>query len=351
MRTGRARALGGQTSVAAALGLTLAVACGVLAAGCSDGASQSASRIAARVRVPGHPFRVAAGKRFLWVLSRGPTGACSRRRPCAVLRVDPDSNRIVGKPAALPGDAWDLTVGAGSIWVTQFDGRLIRIDARTGRISGRISARPIYFGSVVAFGDGYVWTGNDDGRYKRGSTVAKLDPASGRVIGEPRVVGSPEGPQSIAFGRGALWVADHGGWLVKIDPGTLKPLERQRLEFGPHGLVATDRAVYVADAHGNRLLEADPETAKVRRIAKLSPGPIFPVVGAHWIWSSSAAGWAGGFGTRDDRVLRIDPATLEIVETLHVGGNVPSVGFGFGSVWAADQTGRVVRITPTGAER
>jgi hypothetical protein len=48
-------------------------------------------------------------------------------------------------------------------------------------------------------------------------------------------------------------------------------------------------------------------------------------------------------------VLRIDPETLEIVETLHVGGDVPNVGFGFGNVWAADLTGRIVRITPAGA--
>jgi hypothetical protein len=34
------------------------------------------------------------------------------------------------------------------------------------------------------------------------------------------------------------------------------------------------------------------------------------------------------------------------VEILHVGGTVPNVGFGFGSVWAAEQTGRVMRIRP-----
>jgi hypothetical protein len=43
-------------------------------------------------------------------------------------------------------------------------------------------------------------------------------------------------------------------------------------------------------------------------------------------------------------VLRIDPATLRIVEVLHLGGNVPSVAFGFGSVWAPVASGSVVRI-------
>jgi hypothetical protein len=40
-----------------------------------------------------------------------------------------------------------------------------------------------------------------------------------------------------------------------------------------------------------RLLQADPGTARVERIAELSPGSIHPVVGAGSIWSSSAAAW------------------------------------------------------------
>jgi DNA-binding beta-propeller fold protein YncE len=314
--------------------------------GCSADASNERSRISARIDVPGHPFRIAAGKRYVWVLSRGPEGACTGR-PCTVFRIDPRTNRVAGEPTPLPKDAWELAVGAGSVWVTQFDGRLLRLDARTGQIS-RIAERPIYFGSTVVFGGGFVWTGNDDGRYRRGSTVAKLDPADNRVVGTPLAVGGPEGPQSITFGGGALWVADHSGWLVKVDPSTFSVAARQRLKFGPHGVAATDRAVYVADAHANRLLEADPETAKIRRVAKLSPGSIFPVLGAGSIWSSSAAAWTGPTGGRDDRVLRIDPESLRIAEILHVGGRVPSVSFGFGSAWAPDQTGRVVRITPAG---
>jgi DNA-binding beta-propeller fold protein YncE len=326
--------------------LAPATALATLALGCSDSGSKSTSRISARIPVAGHPFRIATGKRFIWVLGRGPAGACSPSGPCTVFRIDPGSNRVAGKPTPLHGDAWDLAVGAGSVWVTQFDGRVLRIDARTGRITARIDARPIYFGSVIAYGDGFVWTGNDDGRYRRGSTVTKLDPTDNGVVGAPIAIGGPEGPQSIAFGGGALWIADHTGWLVKVDPVESKVVARQRLKFGPHGVAVTHDAVYVADAHGNRLLEADPETAKIRRIVELSPGSIFPVVAAGSIWSSSAAAWTGPYDRRDDRVLRIDPATLKVAEVLHVGGNVPSVGFGFGSVWAADQDGRVVRITP-----
>jgi DNA-binding beta-propeller fold protein YncE len=280
----------------------------------------------------------------VWVLSRGPR-PCSPAAPCTVARIDPGSNRLVGTPTRLPADGWDLAVGAGSVWATQFDGRLIRIDARTGRIRARISARPIYFGSVVNVGGGFVWTGNDDERNHTGS-VSKIDPATNGVVGNLPGLGSP---QSITFGQGAVWVADHAGWLVKIDPARLKVIARQRLDFGPHGVVATAHGVYVADAHGGRLLQADPDTVKVERIAQLSPGPISPAVEAGAIWSSSAEAWGGT--TKDDRVMPIDPATLTIVQVLHLGGNVPSVAFGFGSLWVPVATGSVVRIAPAARNR
>ena len=277
------------------------------------------------------------------MLSRTTVTGCSRRRPCTVTRVDPNTNQVVGQLTRLPVEPWSLTVGAGSVWVTPngADGRLVRIDAQTGRITARISAHPIYFGSVVAVGGGFVWTANDDERYKLGSTVSKIDPATNRVVGGPLVLGSP---QSLAFGHGALWDADHTGWLVKIDPATFRVVARRRLDFGPHGVVITRDAVFVADAHGSRLLEADPATAKIRRVANLSVAPIYPAVGAGSIWSPSAANGSGT--TSDDRVVRIRPSTLTISETFHVGADVHSVAFGFGSLWAAVQAGQLVRITP-----
>jgi hypothetical protein len=298
----------------------------------------SQGAIVARIHLPVSPFSVATGEGWVWALTRQPVAA--------VWRIDPSSNRVVGAPTRLPVDPWNIAVGAGSVWVTPngADGRLLRINARTGRISARISAHPIYFGSVLAFGAGFVWTGNDDERYRGGSTISKVNPKTNRVVGQPLVLGSP---QSIAFGHSALWVADHAGWLVKIDPRRFKVVARQRLDFGPHGVVVTDDGVYVADAHGSRLLKADPKTAAIRRVAPLDPGPIYPAVGAGSIWSSPAAVWKDETtqATPDDRVVRIDPKTLAIVQTFHLGANVSAVTFGFGSLWVT-QAGQIVRIAP-----
>jgi hypothetical protein len=238
--------------------------------------AENEGAITARIRLPVAAFSIATGEGWVWALTRRPAAA--------VWRIDPRSNRLVGKPTPLPVDPWSVAVGAGSV-------------------------------------------------------------RSNQVSGKPLVLGSP---QSLAFGHGALWVGDHAGWLVKIDPTTFRIVARQRLDFGPHGVVITDDAVDVADAHGSRLLEADPTTAKVRRVAALPIGPIYPAVGAGSIWSSSAAVWKDGTAqaTMDDRVVRIDPKTLAVTQTFHLGGNVSAVAFGFGSLWATVQTGQVVRITP-----
>jgi len=156
----------------------------------------------------------------------------------------------------LAAHPWSLGVGAGSVWVTPngADGRLVRVDARTGRVSAGISAHPLYFGSVLAFGAGFVFTGNDDERTGVGPPSRSWTPGP-TVWSAGRWPSA--GPQSIAFGEGAVWVADHAGWLVKIDPRTLRVAARQRLDFGPHGVVA------------------------------LPVGPIYPAAGAGSIWSAS----------------------------------------------------------------
>jgi hypothetical protein len=305
-------------------------------AACSSGIPPLQPSTIARIRLPVAPFAIAAGYGSIWALTRQPSPA--------VWRIDPRSNRVSGRPTRLPIDPWSVAVGVGSVWVTPngADGRLTRINPRTGRITGRIAARPVYFGSAIAIGAGDVWTGNDDERYQAGATVTKLDPRTDRLVGAPLVLGSP---QSIAFGAGAVWVADHTGWLVKIDPRTMKILARRRLGFGPHGVVVTAGAVYIADAHGGRLLRSDATTGTTNRVRHLPIGPIYPVAGARSIWSGSAAAWADPTAD-DDRLVRIDPRSLKVQATFHLGSNVTALAYGFGSVWAAVANRQVVRLRP-----
>ena len=128
--------------------------------------------------------------------------------------------------ASIPvGDGpWDVTTGFGLVWVVnRFDGTVTRIDPRSGRVVGD----PIDVGSqpsAIAAGLCGIWVTNfaDD-------TVTLIDPFTGAVVGDPIPVG--DRPDAIAVGEGAVWVASVGGAVTRIDPEQGANRERDLLRF------------------------------------------------------------------------------------------------------------------------
>jgi hypothetical protein len=82
---------------------------------------------------------------------------------------------------------------------------------------------------------------------------------------------------------------------------------------------------------------------KIVKIARLPAGPIYPVAGGGSIWSASSSAWENP-AARDDGLMRIDPKSLALQTTYHLGANVLAVGYGFGSVWAALANRELVRL-------
>ena len=131
-----------------------------------DGASRTITR---RIRVPGSPSRLSANRRAVWVIARDhngsgqwrPTGATSP----AVWRIDPVTNRPVRR-IALPLTPLRIALGAGSVWVTaqrvlapdgrSADATVFRIDPGSNRIVGRI---PLHANAVdgIVVSHGLVW--------------------------------------------------------------------------------------------------------------------------------------------------------------------------------------------------
>jgi YVTN family beta-propeller protein len=96
----------------------------------------------------------------------------------------------------LPFAVTDASVGAGSVWLPDAEGRRVwRVDAatnvvvRTYDLGGR--------GSSVAVGAGAVWAASDDG------TVLRIDPATGAA--ESIHVGGA--PIAVAVGADRVWVS------------------------------------------------------------------------------------------------------------------------------------------------
>ncbi len=87
-------------------------------------------------------------------------------------RIDSATGAVIGKNIRAGPGAFDLTTGAGAVWVTNRDGGSVtRIDARTGGITGQpisVGARP----KGIAFFAGSVWVANFES-----GTVTRFTPS------------------------------------------------------------------------------------------------------------------------------------------------------------------------------
>jgi hypothetical protein len=189
----------------------------------------------------GGPFRggglMVAGAR-VWVL--GATGA---------LGVDPARDRVVA--AIRLGGSFTVTdalVRDGELWLTRGDHSITRFDARSGRRLGRLPWRTEGF--LVPFADELIAV------TKR--SVALVDPRTGRAtwrrplgtqINDAQVSGSRvfvEGGDGPATARERIWQLD--AWTGRIAGATTMP------EFGPVGIVAVGRGVWLLTAGGRAVV-------------------------------------------------------------------------------------------------
>ena len=79
-------------------------------------------RTVATVTVPRAPLDLAATPRAVWVTNAGGGGD-------SVVRIDPETSRLLGRPVRTGASPQSLAVGGGSVWVANHDARTVtRID-------------------------------------------------------------------------------------------------------------------------------------------------------------------------------------------------------------------------------
>ena len=172
-----------------------------------------------------------------------------------VLRVDPASGRALVVPEVDRGaPVVDLTAGAGAVWAVTSSAGLLRIDPGTARLT---APNPGPVSAIAAGADG-VWAVCCQGRGPRGR-VARLDPASGRVID---TVGLPTRPLAVGAGPGAVWVRGAEGWLWRVDPAYGRRAGALRLPTVPGGAELAGTVVVA----GAVLWVTDPGPGVVRRV-------------------------------------------------------------------------------------
>ena len=175
--------------------------------------------------------RIAADDEGVWVLGINLT---------TITHIDPRTNRIGQSIDLLTNAVTGLAVGAGSVWATTEEGRLIRVEPGPRPIQQTIPVgRDAEF---VAFDAGAVWTAD----FVAG-TVSRVDPRTNRVTSTTKV----GAVQAIAAGAGSAWVSVAGG----TDNGVLPASMCREVSSGgrkPDVLIASELALRGVDGADSR---------------------------------------------------------------------------------------------------
>jgi YVTN family beta-propeller protein len=262
------------------------------------------------------------------------TSGGATRLPAAansVAVIDPDANRVVADTPVGAAPA-GITAGVGGVWVVNTDDHTIsNIDPRSRRV---LHVLPVG-GNVdaVAADSGALWTVDST----RG-VAARIDPTFRSVIRTVPVrdkAGLSSGPNPVAVGDGAVWVANNVSEVMRIGGGT-----PSRIDVGndPSGIAVGDGATWVADDWDNTVSRIDSTGAVSQPVIPVGPGASGIAVGAGAVWIAN---------TLADTLQRIDPSTDSVTATIDVGSRPRGVAFGDGSVWVANSgDGTVSRVAP-----
>jgi class 3 adenylate cyclase/streptogramin lyase len=152
------------------------------------------------------------------------------------------------------------------------------------------------------------------------NSVGIIDPSSDDIVDEVRVGSNPV---DVAFGEGAIWVANLiSGTISKVDPDSRELRDTFNAGDKPRGIAAGEGAVWVTNGFDNRLTIFDPTQNEVVDTRDLA-GPKDVVVGHGAVWVVNVT---------DGAVVRIDPETHE-PERFEKGR---AVAIGDKTVWIAD---------------
>ena len=225
------------------------------------------------------------------------------------------------------------------MWAAERGAVVSRVDLQTGR------ATPAFSGTGFSYiwtAAGSVWAHDDDAR-----RLIRYDPSSRRVVAQ---LPTGDGASALVEQGGLIWIVNHrDGTLQRIDQATNTAVTLARLPGdAPERMVFAEGSLWVT-GRGTDLLRVDPSTGAVQATIEIGAGGIDVRAAAHSIWVAVPTDDEDRRGNPFlDRLLRIDPATNAIMETVRPTGRVvvngtTSTGDAF---WIADTAvGRLYRVS------
>ena len=214
-----------------------------------------------------------------------------------------------------------------------------RIDLRTGRAASAFTGSGFAYIWTAA---GSVWAHDDDGR-----RLVRYDPQARRVAA---LLPTGDGASALVEEAGRIWIVNHrDGTLERIDPATNSITRLSRLPGdAPERMVFAAGSLWVT-GRGTDLLRVDPETGAVQATIEIGAGAID-------LRAAGGSIWVVAPNLEDDlrgnpfleRVLRVDPATNQIVGTIRPTRRIVVTGTAASgqTFWIADHVrGRLYRVT------
>ena len=254
------------------------------------------------------------------------------------------------RPVSLGAFPMNLSEGEGRVWVTDRQSQLYWVQEQSGATGSRgTDGVP----TAAAVGGGAVWiTGGFGGGGGPAATVSRLDPATGQLS---VAFDAPIDSQAIAYGAGAVWVADpNTSDVTRYDPVSLStraislptsdPAPRpDSIAFGDLG----GEAIWVGDSLTPTIYRVDASGSNAVRTYTVGGPPSAIAVGNGSIWVASE---------QADALYALDPGTGALRTTVDLapaGCNAPvSISLNTQGVWVAcSLSQRVVRVDPTGAQQ
>jgi serine/threonine-protein kinase len=255
-------------------------------------------------------------------------------RDNALVRVDARTDRVTARlPAGVDPDS--VAAGRGVVWVSsRGDGLVRRFEVRADPVpSGtiRVGAKP----EGIALGEQLAWAVSsvDD-------TVTRIDRASATAVGGPIGVGAQ--PIEVSVGPSGVWTANSAdGTATHIDAATTKAVgDPVRVGRAPKGVTEGFGSVWVANNGDDTVTRIDPRTGRVLgKPIRVGDQPSKLAAGAGFVWVTN-------FG--DGTVTRIDPRTGRVVGApVPVGRRPVGIAFGAGHIWVTSLLdGTVTKLKP-----
>ena len=264
---------------------------------------------------------------------------------------------VIDTAAAEGGYLWVLTCsarcGGPPAEFEHSQGTLVKVDSDTGAI---VASAPVEGASVVAAGDGGVWTAG------YGGTVTHFDPQTAKPVGslhlelpEPFGTNFPEAfaflPNHIVIGEGAVWVSTAREYVAQIDPRTTEVTRMIPTHFSVAGMAAGGGSVWLA-AELFGLARIDPKTGELGPTQaidgaagrRLSMDYLAIADGSLW----ARGGWATPHGngyvlSPDGKALglaRIDLATGEVKQLVDFDRYIWVHAISDGRLWLSGRDSR-----------